>query len=256
MSNGNFVWYDLMSSDPAGSEAFYTALIGWGTQDWDGDMPYRMWTNNEKPLGGVMQLPQEAADAGAPSHWLAYVATPNVDSTAEQAVELGATVVVPPTDIPGAGRFAILTDPQGATFATFQEGTESEGSSEPRGVGEFSWHELMTNDYEAAIDFYSPLFGWQKQEAMDMGESGIYQMYGQPESPPLGGMFNRPPEVPVNAWLFYISVPDIHAAAEKTKSLGGQILHGPMEVPGGDMIVQCLDPQGAMFALHSSAAAN
>ena len=251
-SRGNFVWYDLMSTDPKASEAFYTELIGWGMQDFDGEMPYRMWTNGDNPLGGVMRLDEEAAAAGAPSHWMSYIATPDLDATVKQATDLGATVIVPPTDIPGAGCFAILNDPQGASFAAYSDsGEDTTPDAKPPGLREFSWHELMTSDYEAAFEFYSTLFGWQKQEAVDMGEAGVYQMYGQPESPPLGGMFNKPPEVPVNAWLFYISVPEINAATEKAKALGAQIIHGPMEVPGGDMIVQCLDPQGAMFAMHS-----
>lgn len=65
-------------------------------------------------------------------------------------------------------------------------------------------------------------------------------------------MFNKPAEMPGPPfWLYYIMVPDVKAVVEKIKGLGGQILNGPMEVPGGDLIAQCLDPQGAAFAIHS-----
>jgi predicted enzyme related to lactoylglutathione lyase len=67
----------------------------------------------------------------------------------------------------------------------------------------------------------------------------------------LGGMFNKPPQMPVSAWLYYVQVPDVQRAAETVKQHGGQIVQGPMEVPGGDWIAQCLDPQGAMFAVHA-----
>jgi hypothetical protein len=251
---GQFVWYDLMTSDPKAAEDFYGKLIGWGTQPMDGgDKPYTMWTNNETPIGGVMELPEEARAAGAPPNWIAYVAVEDVDATVEQAVGLGGSTLHPPTSIEGAGRFAILADPQGAAFAVYTHAGEEEGPSGPPQVGQFSWNELATSDYKKAFAFYSEIFGWKPQEAMDMGEAGIYQLYGLGDAP-LGGMFNKPDEMPgPPMWLYYVSVDDVTTAVEKVKELGGQVVNGPMEVPGGDFIAQCLDPQGALFALHSSA---
>ena len=157
-----------------------------------------------------------------------------------------------PMSVPDVGRMAVLRDPQGAVFAVFTAEADSPGREGPPQVGEFSWHELATSDYEAGFDFYSALFGWQKTTAMDMGEMGVYQMYGSGEHE-LGGMYNLLPEIPAPPhWLLYAKVPDVEAAAETVKSLGGQVLNGPMDVPGGDRVVQCMDPQGAAFALHSS----
>ena len=87
---------------------------------------------------------------------------------------------------------------------------------------------------------------------MDMGEAGTYRMYGFGQWP-LGGIFNKPAEMPVPGWLYYIRVPDVREAVETVKREGGKVLNGPMEVPGGDLVAQCLDPQGAAFALHSTA---
>ncbi len=86
---------------------------------------------------------------------------------------------------------------------------------------------------------------------MDMGEAGIYQMFGR-GAHPIGGMFNRPQEMPVSAWLHYIRVADVEVAVDKVKELGGTLLSGPMEVPGGDKVAQCRDPQGVAFALHAT----
>ncbi len=84
-----------------------------------------------------------------------------------------------------------------------------------------------------------------------MGPGGIYQIYGH-KGAPLGGMFNKPDEMPgPPMWLYYVSVDDVNQSVEKVTALGGQVLNGPMEVPGGDLIAQCVDPQGALFALHS-----
>ena len=249
---GRFVWYELLTSDPEAAIDFYTGLIGWTAAPFEtGRQEYTMWMKGEIPVGGVMQLPEEAIIGGAPPHWLAYIGTLDVDATAEQASQLGGTVLVPPTTIPEAGRFAVLEDPQGAVISSYTPPDAPPPAEEPS-PGCFSWHELATTDYEAAFDFYSALFGWEKQDAMDMGEEGIYQMYGA-GGPPLGGMFNRPPEMPVSAWLYYIDVEDIEMSATRVRELGGLVVNGPMEVPGGNHIAQCTDPQGAMFAIHAPA---
>ncbi|PWG73341.1 glyoxalase, partial [Enterococcus hirae] len=79
-----------------------------------------------------------------------------------------------------------------------------------------------TSDQDAAWDFYSALFGWEKTTAMDMGEAGTYQMYGLPGGPDLGGIATRPPEMPVSAWLFYAMVDDADEAAAKIEAHGGR----------------------------------
>lgn len=256
ISRGRFVWYELLAKDQKAATAYYTELIGWGTEIFEGgDQEYTMFTGGNGPLGGVMQLPDEAQKEGAPPHWIGYVDSPDIDATAARAAKLGARILVPPTEIPGAGRFTVISDPQGAVFALYSSDAHAPSPDRPPQVQEFSWHELATTDPDAAWDFYSDLFGWQKGEGMDMGEMGIYQIYHARGSEiPLGGIFKTPLEMAgSSAWLLYVRVPDAKESAEKVKELGGQILNGPMEVPGGDFIVQCLDPQGAAFALHSTA---
>jgi len=244
---GRFVWFDLMTPDPKAAPAFYSAVAGWGTQAWDGAMPYTMWTNGEQPLGGIM----EVQPPGTPAHWLAYISTPNVDETTKDAEGIGARVLVPPTDIPNVGRFAVLSDPQGAVFAAFTSSGNAPGHEGPPTVGEFSWYELATHDSPAAFRFYERLFGWEKTVSADMGELGMYHMYGR-NGVEMGGMFNKPAAMPgPPAWLYYIMVDDIQRAMDAVKAKGGQVLMGPHEVPGGDLIAQCLDPQGAAFALHA-----
>lgn len=248
-----FVWYELMTTEPQAAPAFYQAVVGWTTQAWQGGMDYTMWVRGETPLGGLMPLPKEAAEAGAPPYWLPYVGVGDLAVAVAKARELGAGVLVPPTDIPGAGGFAVLQDPQGATFALH---VSSSGSTVPTGppqVGEVSWHELATTDPAAAFVFYDELFGWQKADEHDMGPMGMYRMFGYGEYP-VGAMFGKPPEMPgPPSWLLYVRVPDLNRAVESVKEHGGSVLNGPMEVPGGDWIAQCLDPQGAAFALHQVA---
>jgi predicted enzyme related to lactoylglutathione lyase len=86
---------------------------------------------------------------------------------------------------------------------------------------------------------------------MDMGPMGEYPMYKNGEQHPfmLGGMMKKPDEVPVSMWSYYFRVPDIDAAAKSITGNGGQVLNGPMEVPGDEYVINGLDPQGAMFSV-------
>jgi predicted enzyme related to lactoylglutathione lyase len=83
---------------------------------------------------------------------------------------------------------------------------------------------------------------------MDMGPMGIYQLFAI-DAVPSGGMMTKTKDMPAPTWLYYFNVDDIDAGAKRVTDAGGQILFGPIEVPGGSWIVQCRDPQDAMFAL-------
>ncbi len=251
---GTFVWYELMTTDPAAARDFYGPLVGWDAAvHEDGEIPYTMWMRGEVPAGGLMELPRDARAGNVPPHWMAYIATPDMEETTRKAEDLGATLLHGPQEIPGMGTLSVLQDPQGAVFSLWESASESEepGPETPSLHGHFSWNELLTTDHEGAFDFYATLFGWVKTDAMDMGPMGTYQMYGHQDRT-YGGMYNKPEEVQAPPhWLYYVMVDDVDSAARAVKELGGQVLHGPMEVPGGDRVAQCMDPQGAVFALHS-----
>jgi hypothetical protein len=244
---GRFVWFDLVTRDPNATLEFYPAVTGWGKTNWDGGTPYTMWTANGSSIGGVMDLPPGPENG---PHWLAYISSPDLDQTVKLADSLGARVIMPPSSVPSVGRFAVLADPQGARFAVFTPESEAPGHEGDAQLGEFSWHELATHDYPAAFRFYERLFGWEKSTAMDMGGGAIYQMFNR-NGLMLGGMFNRTPDMPGRpSWLHYICVEDLDRALAAVTQHGGKIVSGPMEVPGGSKVAQCIDPQGAPFALH------
>src|SRR5437899_2250358 len=110
-SRGRICWHELLTTDPQAARAYYPKVVGWGTQAWDQDPSYMMWTANGTPVGGLMALPEPARQMGAPSNWLMHVAVPDVDATVRLANGLGAQTYVPPRDIPTVGRFAVLADP-------------------------------------------------------------------------------------------------------------------------------------------------
>jgi predicted enzyme related to lactoylglutathione lyase len=153
--------------------------------------------------------------------------------------------------IPNVGRLRLMMDPQGAAFYIIEPASPERRPETAPEVGDASWHELMTTDAEAAMKFYQEVFGWRPDEPMDMGPMGKYHMFSRAHGM-IGGMMNKPKEmanVPPN-WQIYFRVPDVDPATERIKANGGRILNGPMDVPGGDRVVNAMDPQGAAFGLH------
>jgi predicted enzyme related to lactoylglutathione lyase len=248
---GRFIWHELLTTDTAAAAAFYPKLLPWRTHP--SSMPgYTIWMAGQTQVGGLMALPPDAA--GTPPHWLVYVGTPSVDATAEHAQRLGARVVKGASDIPNVGRFAVLADPQGATFAVYTPAGSASSTTPPGGTGGFSWHELATTDVAGALRFYGELFGWRKGPGHDMGAMGIYQLF-EHGSAQVGGMCNvQGPSTPPS-WLSYVQVADTQRAVAAAKAAGGRLMHGPMDVPGGSSIALFMDPQGGAFAVHRPPAA-
>jgi uncharacterized protein len=244
---GRFVWHELLTTDTAAAAVFYPKVVPWRTAP--SSMPgYTIWMAGQTQIGGLMALPGEGG--ATPPHWLVYVGTPNVDATCAQAQGLGARVVKAAADIPNVGRFAVLTDPQGATFALFTPGGGPPPAAQPA-QGGFSWHELATTDVTGALRFYGELFGWRKGPGHDMGPMGVYQIFEHAGSP-VGGMCRPGSAQAAPSWLSYVHVADSTRAVAAAKAAGGRLLHGPMEVPGGSWIALLTDPQGGSFAVQEA----
>lgn len=113
---GALTWTELMTTDTAAATRFYTGLFGWTTETKPmGPTVYTLFKRGDKPAGGMMAIAPEMGPI--PPHWLGYFAVENCDELAANAIMLGGEVVVPPTEVPGVGKFAVLHDPQGAAFA-------------------------------------------------------------------------------------------------------------------------------------------
>jgi uncharacterized protein len=128
LPRSGFVWHELMSTDPKQSEDFYQQVAGVSvTLFGDGADAYRMLLVGGQPVGGMAgpRPDQEGWPSGGPeAHWIAYFGTDDVDSAARKAEELGGEVLLPPIDVPGMGRAAVLRDPQGAAFGVFASAGE------------------------------------------------------------------------------------------------------------------------------------
>lgn len=249
-ATSKFIWYEIMTSDPAAAEAFYTKVVGWTPEAWSGG-GYTILKAGENGVAGLMETPEEAKAVGAKPCWVGYIYASDTDAATEKLRKAGGSVLREPSDIPEIGRFSVVADPHGASFLLMTPQGEEQPSVAPDTVGHIGWRELYAGDLKEALDFYSGQFGWTAADAIDMGPMGTYQLVSTGGDPEIG-MMTRPEQVPMPMWLYYFNVDAIDAAAARVTENGGQVLNGPMEVPGGSWIIQCMDPQGAMFALTAA----
>ena len=246
--NGTPCWYELTTYNPDGAQAFYSDVVGWTVAD--SGMPgmdYRLASAGGDMVAGFWKPDQP----GMPTFWMVYFSVENCDAAAAKITAAGGAVHKAPADIPGTGRVAVVTDPQGAVFGLLQPLDANGNAFDQRQTGHGNWHELMTSDPMAAMGFYADLFGWTASTSMPMGEMGSYDLFSH-QGADIGGMMRLSPNMPgpgAPFWLPYFGADGIDAAAGRIKAAGGKVVNGPHDVPGGAFIIVAADPQGAMFAL-------
>jgi uncharacterized protein len=252
---GDFIWYELMTTDPEGAKAFYDAVVGWdvgeAAAEYNG---YRMINRSDgKFAGGLLPITEEMAQHGARPGWLGYLNVADVDEKVAAIEAAGGKTWMGATDIPNVGRIALVTDPQAAPFYVMKP---IPPANDPHARSDvfsadaeqrIGWNELQTTDVDAARAFYGDQFGWVTDDFMDMGEMGEYRFIDH-GGRRIGALFKSSDDKPAH-FRFYIRVPSISAAKEIAEQKGGTIHMGPHQVPTGDYIVIGADPQGAEFAL-------
>ncbi len=246
--HGDFIWYELLTSDPSAAADFYGAVFGWAATPFDGgNHEYHVLSIEGEGIGGLMKVDPSMGCGDGKAAWFGYIGVDDVDKSAAAIVKAGGAQHVPPTDIPNVGRFAMMADPQGVKFYVMRGAVEGTSAAfKTMAPGHCNWNELTTSDQIAALQFYSDQFGWQKGDAMSMGEVGDYQFIVQGPDV-IGAIMNAMPGSPALTWTFYFGVNDIDAAAKTVHDKGGVVHYGPTEVPGGSFIIVASDPSGAMF---------
>lgn len=250
---GSWIWYELMTPDPQGAREFYQAVGGWTISPGHGDQDdYSLIARADGGLtGGVLGLTAEMLSGGAKPGWLGYIAVDDLDAFLPRLQQEGGKVLMPAREVAGAGRIALVADCCGAPFYAMTPSPPPGGGPstafDPQQVGSCGWNELLATSDEAAVTFYTSLFGWSLPQTMDMGEHGPYHFIAH-DGVQIGAIM-RKGQAPAAMWTHYFRVASIPVAAEAAMARGGRIANGPMDVPGGDCIVQGYDPQGAFFSL-------
>jgi predicted enzyme related to lactoylglutathione lyase len=237
---GTFVWHEHVSSDPQRAQQFYADLLGWEYGEFGEG--YTVINANGQGHGGF-----PPAMEGAPSHWLGSVQVEDTDGVVEKVKAGGGNVVMGPMDIPDVGRYAVITDPQGAAFSVIQ--ITGEGGMIGKGV--FVWDELATSDVDAAKTFYADVLGWSSED-VDMG-GFTYTILKHPNAEQGSAGAMPQGEAPAPMWLCYINAPDIDATAAKAAELGATVMREPFDIENIGRIAIAVDPTGAAFGLFKSA---
>jgi uncharacterized protein len=259
-------WIDTTQPDPEAVLDFYSGLFGWEFENVmpeESDGKYFVARLRGRDVAAVGTTAE-----GAPpmAMWNTYIWVDNADETASKVRDAGGNVVTEPFDIPGSGRMAVFTDPEGAAFCVWQAG-EHKGAQIVNEHGSLNFNGLNTRDVEGAKSFYGSVFGWTTL-ALDAGEMWTLPGYGdhlERDNPDLrkqlaemGGpegfedvvasinpIPDDQPDTPAH-WSVTFSVDDADATAAKAAELGGTVVVPPFDAPWVRLTI-INDPQGAMF---------
>jgi predicted enzyme related to lactoylglutathione lyase len=239
-------WLDLSSTDPARSRDFYGKVFGWkidvGGPETRG---YGMAKTGDKFVAGIG--PNQ--DPNAPSAWMIYIGTRDVDALAKKVEAAGGKVVAPPMKVMESGRMVVFQDPVGAYFAAW-EPNQMNGFDVTSAPDSFGWGELNARGIDKATAFYTKVFGWS-QKTSDMGDANPpYTEFKHDGQSILGAMEMNPmvPQEVPSYWMAYFTVADVDKAHGKATDLGAREMMEPQDFPGGRFSILS-DPQGAVFGL-------
>ena len=242
---------ELATTDQNAAKRFYGDLLGWTIAD----MPmgpgefYTIFKLKGQDAAAAYTLRKQ--QAGAPPHWMLYVATDDVDTSTRRASGLGAKVFAQPFDVFDIGRMAVLADPTGAVFSIWQA-KKHIGVGIKDEDGAFCWADLSTPDVESARDFYSKLFGWQLV-AGEKDPSGYLHIKNGEQF--IGGVppaSHRDPNAPPH-WLLYFATANCDTSVNKAKQSGAKVFYGPVSMENVGRFAVLSDPQGAVFSVFQSA---
>ena len=253
--SGTFCWADLPTTDLDHTIAFYSELFNWrAIETGSEEQRYVLFQREGKTVAGAYPITAEQIENGAGPRWSSYLATKAIDELCAQAQELGATLVMPPCDVPGVARMAVLRDPEGAAFTLYQA-QGSIGAEVLNEPGALCWFELYARDLEQSTRFYADLFGYELRTMAGLG--GVpYVQLGIGKGAAGGALQIRPEcaEVPP-MWAVYFQTDDLDAAILRAESHGGNLLMAATEIPGVGRFAMLSDPQGASFMVMQMGAA-
>lgn len=243
ITSGTFCWNEMATRDSKAATDFYCTLFGWeATEDDCSGMEYTTFKKDGQPVGGMM-LMDENWPEDTPSHWGSYIAVDDVDATAEKINDCGGTLCCGPQDAGEKGRYAVMTDPSGATISIYKGGDGMNAV----GDGAFCWNELLTSDMDVAGAFYEKMFGWKAKASDTSAEPYSVFMNGEAWA---GGMMKMHWEG-TPSWLGYVSVEDVDMTTSKAVELGAHVCVEPSDIPGIGRFSVFTDTVGATIAVFT-----
>jgi predicted enzyme related to lactoylglutathione lyase len=246
---GQFVWYDLITSDVAGAKKFYGGLFGWEFEAAGKDAEdYTIIKADGTPIGGIIY--SEKAKEINGEQWLSYLSVADVDRAVGVTKRQGGGVLVEAFEFEARGRTAVVKDPQGALVVLFK----SYGGDPPLQTlyeklnHVWIWTELFTNNIEGSTAFYEEIAGYSTQ-AYDSGVKVPYYVFRKDDRG-YAGMLTIPWENVKPNWLPYVKVQDPDALVKKVEPLGGMVILAPGKDIRNGSVAIIADPTGAVIALQ------
>ena len=242
---GTPCWVDVSVDDVPKAIAFYQALFGWDIQVGAPEVGGYSIAHLDNRI--VAAVSPKYGPPEAPSAWTTYLATDDVDATADKIKGAGGQLLAGPMDVMSEGRMAIALDTAGAVFGLWQGGnTTGVGLADVPGT--LSWNEHMSRDFHASKAFYQAVFGYEYQ---DMSAEGFKYAALMVDGHEVGGLGEYPEGTPQEtpaAWSVYFAVADADAAVAKAAELGGTVVQPVRDSPYGRIGVVA-DNHGAVFSL-------
>ncbi|MEV6116967.1 VOC family protein [Streptomyces sp. NPDC052109] len=242
---GTPCWVSLMAHGLAATEEFYGELFGWEFRPGSQQLgPYVRAVLDGHEVAGMGQLPP---DRRLPIAWTPYLASEDVDQTADTVRECGGTVAVGPLDAAEAGRMAIAADPSGAVFGIWQ-GARHLATVITGVPGTPAWNELVTFETESVAKFYATVFGYEQEPVVSADFDYVtLHLAGRPVAG-LHGVGHALPRDRGPHWQTYFEVADADATVRQVADLGGRLIRQPHDSPHG-RVATVADPEGAEFSV-------
>lgn len=242
---GSPCWVSLMVHGMAATQEFYGALFGWEFVPGPRQLgPYVRALLDGHEVAGIGQLPP---DRHLPVAWTPYLASDDVDLTAESVRLCGGTVGVGPLDADEAGRLVIGSDPSGAVFGVWQAAAHR-GTAVFGVPGTPAWHELLTFESAGVAKFYEAVFGYEEEPAVSTDADRVTLRVGDRPVAAIHGVGTELPRDRGPHWITYFQISDTDDAVTRLTDLGGHVLRPPHDTPLG-RVTTVSDPEGARFSL-------
>ena len=233
------VWADVTAADVPAAADFYQHVFGWEYRVAPSELAYyHTALDAGRAAAGLGVLPSP----DSPADWTVYFAVHDVSKAVAKANELGAVIVMEPTEIPQQAMIAAAVAPGGARFGMWQA-FHNHGFAARAEHGAFVWCDVSVTDAPAAVAFYGALFGFEGA-ARESGPGQLLKLGGKP----VAGVSARASDPGEDAWTVYFQVHDADAAVAAVQAGGGDVLSGPTDSPFGRVAV-CADENGARFAV-------
>jgi predicted enzyme related to lactoylglutathione lyase len=242
---GTPCWVDVSVDDVPKAIAFYQGLFGWDIELGAPEVGGYSIAHQDGHI--VAAISPKMAGPDAPTVWTTFLASDDVDATADKIKGAGGQVLAGPMDVMEEGRMAVGMDPAGAAFGLWQ-GERTTGLGVANEPGSLVWSEHMSRDFDGSKAFYQAVFGYGDQDMSGDGFKYAMLMVGDHE---VGGIGEYPEGTPAEipaAWATYFAVTDTDATAAKVTELGGHVVQPPNDTPYGRIAVVA-DNHGAVFSV-------